>query len=153
MLRWRGALLAVACALSLSACVTDDYYFEDTTVYGGYGGYGPGYPSPPPTYRDGWGRPDPYDPRWGSPPPAYGYRPPPVYGYVPSPSYGYSGGLGLNDVQENALLDGCRARYSGNPRKLRACVNGGANAGAALAQGCEIRYAGNPKKYRRCMGF
>lgn len=152
MMRWRGALVAVASALSLSACVSDDLYFDDTTVYGGYGGGQPGYSSPPPTYRDGWGRPDSYAPPWGAPPPAYVYRPP-TYGYVPPPSYGYSGGLGLNDVQENALIDGCRQRYAGNPRKLRACLNGGANAGAALAQGCEYRYSGNPKKYRSCMGF
>ncbi len=57
----------------------------------------------------------------------------------------------MNDVQQNALTDGCWQRYNGNPGKLYPCLDGEAYWQDALIDGCKKRYAGNQEKLRRCV--
>lgn len=81
----------------------------------------------------------------GSPGGAYGHRAAPPFGGTP-PGQGYS------DIQQHAIADGCRMRYSGNTDKLRRCLRGDDSLeGKALRDGCHARYSGNPKKLRRCL--
>ncbi len=59
---------------------------------------------------------------------------------------------GLNGLQRQALIDGCKLRYEGNRKKHRRCLRLDANWRAALAQGCRARYGESPRKLRRCLG-
>lgn len=57
----------------------------------------------------------------------------------------------MTDIQQNALTDGCWARYNGNPGKLYPCLDGDAYWQDALIDGCKQRYSGNHDKLRRCV--
>lgn len=57
----------------------------------------------------------------------------------------------MSDVQQNALTDGCWARYNGSPGKLYPCLDGDAYWHDALIDGCKQRYSGNEGKLRRCV--
>ena len=59
---------------------------------------------------------------------------------------------GLNGLQRQALIDGCKLRYEGNRKKHRRCLRLDANWRGALAQGCRARYGESPRKLRRCLG-
>lgn len=78
-----------------------------------------------------------------------------VLSLVPlSPAAAQYGGDALsrmNDVQRNALTDGCWKRYAGNDRKRNACLQGQAYWQNALRDGCHQRYSGNGSKLDRCL--
>ncbi|MEQ8747407.1 hypothetical protein [Pyruvatibacter sp.] len=57
----------------------------------------------------------------------------------------------MNDLQQNALKDGCWKRYSGNPHKRYLCLNGEQFWQNALIDGCHQRYSGNGSKLDRCL--
>lgn len=60
---------------------------------------------------------------------------------------------GMNDLQRNALKDGCWKRYAGNEHKRYLCLNGEAHWRNALRDGCHQRYSGNGSKLDRCLNF
>jgi len=57
----------------------------------------------------------------------------------------------MNDLQRNALKDGCWQRYSGNDHKRYQCLNGRAHWENALIDGCHKRYSGTGSKLDRCL--
>ncbi len=57
----------------------------------------------------------------------------------------------MNDLQRNALKDGCWKRYSGNEHKRYQCLNGQRHWKNALIDGCHQRYSGNGSKLDRCL--
>lgn len=59
----------------------------------------------------------------------------------------------MNDLQRNALKDGCWKRYSGNQHKRYQCLNGQAHWKNALIDGCHQRYSGNGSKLDRCLNM
>lgn len=58
----------------------------------------------------------------------------------------------LSRGQQSALEDGCRVKYAGNSRKVRACVNQATDGWrGAMTLGCERRYPNDRKKLRECI--
>jgi len=65
--------------------------------------------------------------------------------------YGGDARTRMNDLQRNALTDGCWKRYAGNDRKRNSCLEGRAYWQNALEDGCHQRYSGNGSKLNRCL--
>ena len=87
--------------------------------------------------------------------PGGGYYAAPAPGYVPSApattTYREDYRPELSKVQDNALKDGCRARYGNDHRKYEECLEGDRHSRQALEDGCRKRYANDHKKLKECL--